>query len=119
MTDNATLAKRIADLERQLSTSNSNNQALAAQIESVVNAFTDATNTPEMQAVGKILKEAFGGAPQQHLAEIRAQDRRDGFVAGYEFCLTVLPSPYCNLIAVNYKGMAERYADSIRQGGAE
>lgn len=47
--------------------------ALAAQVESVVNTFTDATNTPEMQAVGKILKEVFGVAPQQHLAEIRAQ----------------------------------------------
>lgn len=58
-------------------------------------------------------------SPQHHLAELRAEDGRAGFVAGYEFCLSTLPSPYRNLIAVNYKGMAERYADSIQQGGAE
>ena len=81
MTDNATLAKRIVELDRELSLTkdllqssmlseatakqyaeevDKQNKELAAQVESVVNAFTDATNTPEMQAVGKILKEAFG-----------------------------------------------------------
>lgn len=89
------------------------NAALAAQVESVVNTFTDATNTPEMQAVGKILKEAFGGTPQQHLAEIRAQ-------AVLDFAKYIDATGELNFGDSNFVlEEAAQYADSIRRGEVE
>lgn len=107
--------------------------ALAAKVEALRDAAEDAAESlgflshhlrgrmgeaalMDMAEKADALNEALKATPQHHLRELRAEAGRAGFVAGYEFCLSTLPSPYCNLIAVNYKGMAERYADSIRQG---
>lgn len=55
--------------------------------------------------------ECFNKTPQQHLAEVKAQAGRAGFVAGYMLCNDGSP-----LIKHNYEGFADQYADSIRQG---
>jgi len=52
----------------------------------------------------------LAATPQQHLAEIRAQAGRAGFVAGYMLCNDGSP-----LIKHNYEGFADKYAESIQQ----
>ena len=61
-------------------------------------------NCPEIESLTNI-------EPEQHLAEIRAQAGRAGFVAGYMLCNDGSP-----LIKHNYKGFADKYAETIRQG---
>lgn len=86
---NEVLAKRIADLERQLSDERmksmrleNERDALVAQVEMLRNAWGSVKATDW----NKPLDEAFSATPQQCLAEIKAEAGRAGFVAGYHKC---------------------------------
>lgn len=103
----------VAELELQKVTAE--REALAAQLVMIRKIFRD-----ESLSTSETLRKIpfiIDLTPNQCLAELRAEAGRSGFVSGYEFCLSTLPPPYSCLIAVNYKGMAERYADSVRQEG--
>ena len=57
------------------------------------------------------LAEVVELSPQQHIAEIRAEAGRDGFIAGYMLC-----NDGAALLKHNYNGMADKYAASILAG---
>ena len=106
---NPTLAKRIAELERQLSSTkdllessmlseatakqyaeevNKQNAALAAQVEDLkdrIGAFS--INIERNEKIGTSVKEEiaklFIDVGENHLRQVRADAGRDGFVAGY------------------------------------
>jgi uncharacterized coiled-coil protein SlyX len=108
---NPTLAKRIADLERQLSSTkdllessvlseatakqyaeevDKQNQALAAQVEALRKALNSQLNDCINFDGGKLTdvimensSKVLLTAPQHHLRQVRADAGRAGFIAGY------------------------------------
>lgn len=93
-------------------------EELQAQVEALRKALNDQLNDCINFDGGKLTdaimnhsSDLLAATPQQHLAEVKVQAGRDGFIAGYMLCNDGSP-----LIKHNYEGFADRYADSIRQG---
>lgn len=90
--------------------------ALAATLSEIQQASQDYSDG-KITRYEFVKKLAFLAAvqPQQHLAEIRAEAGRAGFIAGYnECCRQVFGSPAPEYATPHF---ANQYADKIRQGG--
>lgn len=91
--------------------------ALSAQVFGLTDEITKSADAilgrmppDEIHSIACSMLETAKATPQQHLAEVKAQAGRAGFVAGYMLCNDGSP-----LIKHNYEGFADKYADSIRQ----
>lgn len=99
--------------------------ALSAQVEvlrrSILKAYNHQLNVGYdnqrgVSEVFSLLGDAFllaQATPAACLAQVQADAGRAGFIAGYEFC-----NGDNRLISHNYKGFAEKYAETIHKGDA-
>lgn len=98
-------------------------RALAAQVEVLRRELQACQNVLHSLAhVGQVTpayandaKKVLAATPQQHLAEIRAQAGRDGFVAGYSKGW----NDFDGADGFRREPLANQYADSIRRGEVE
>ena len=107
MGDIEQMQKRIAELERE-------------KAELVANLKAYRKLTDRMSALMVKHKKVFTDKEisnaKQHLNQIKVEAGEAGFVAGFEMCQSNMPPPWCALVAVNYKGAAEQYAERIAKG---
>lgn len=76
------------------------------------------------------IREAISANPEESTADevrrvVAERDRdlvqvsgadRAGFIAGFELCQSNMPPPWCALVAVNYQGLADQYAERVKAG---
>lgn len=111
--------EQIARLSNQVVDLQNERDALAAQVERMSTFIK--LSAKKREGVAEVeptfwnLLRVANESPQQHLAEIRAEAGRAGFVAGY--MSTVQFDDGYELLWANNE--ANQYAAKLRQGGAE
>ena len=88
-------------------------EELAAQVDVLQNAILESNRYLVSKMPADFQWPAFLNSPTACLAQVRAEAGRAGFIAGYELC-----NGDNKFISHNYNGFAEKYAETIRQGGA-
>ena len=85
--------------------------ALASQVE----ALRKAIDESGAYKTNQMLSDALHQTPQQHLAEIKAQAGRDGFVAGSEQTAQFITGEIGYVLPL-LETRASQYAEQIRKG---
>lgn len=116
MSEIARLSNQVVELQDERDALAAHVEALRMAIYNVVHASrNNSGNEPSLSVYHKAINDAYAAwnaAPQQHLAEVKAQAGRAGFVAGAQSMK--LAFQYGGSYSTEQK--ADKYADSIRQG---
>lgn len=121
MSEIARLSNQVVDLQDERDALAAQVEALRSQLQVAHDCVTCADETGYVQDVGFVdleqvaleISRVLALTPQQHLAEIRAEAGRVGFVAG----AVAMERRQVFTEDFNLSNAANQYADSIRQEG--